>query len=171
MTPDVTIRRALESDAATLLALRTAIFQETEYMLWESGEFRDTVDEERQRIARLNGKPNSLCLVATKEVQLIGFLNAMGGQVNRLKHSTTLALGVLSAHWGKGVATAMLNEALSWSRRTGITRVELTVHTTNHRAISLYERAGFQIEGTRRCSLLVSGRYVDEYLMSVINRV
>jgi RimJ/RimL family protein N-acetyltransferase len=50
-------------------------------------------------------------------------------------------------------------------------RVELTVHTTNQRAIAAYKRCGFQVEGVRRSSLLVDGKYVDEYLMAVINDV
>jgi RimJ/RimL family protein N-acetyltransferase len=165
----VIVRRAQEADAANLLALRIALFEETEFMLWEPGEFRDNTEDERQRIVRLNSRPNSLCLVAADREQLVGFLNAMGGQVNRLRHSTALALGVLRSHWGKGVASAMLDEVLAWSRQVGLARIELTVHTTNERAIGVYQRSGFQIEGTRRRSLLVSGRYVDEYLMSVIN--
>ena len=137
-------------------------------MLWEPGEFKDTSEDERARIARLSSIPNSLCLVAQSGMQLVGFLNAMGGQVNRQRHSAILALAVLRAHWGSGVATALLAEALAWSKQAGVTRVELTVHTTNIRAIAVYLRAGFQVEGTRRRSLLVSGRYVDEYLMSVV---
>jgi RimJ/RimL family protein N-acetyltransferase len=50
-------------------------------------------------------------------------------------------------------------------------RIELTVHTTNDRAIAAYRRCGFQIEGVRQSSLLVDERYVDEYLMAVINDV
>jgi RimJ/RimL family protein N-acetyltransferase len=167
--PTVVVRRAEDADSDALLALRVALFAETEFMLWEPGEFRDTAEDERQRIARLNSRTNSLCLVAEHDNQLVGFLNAMGGQVNRLRHSTTLALGVLRSHWGQGVATAMLNETLSWSRQAGLARIELNVHTNNLRAVAAYRRAGFQIEGTRRRSLLVSGRYVDEYLMSVIH--
>jgi len=48
-------------------------------------------------------------------------------------------------------------------------RVELTVHTTNQRAFELYQRHGFEVEGIRRKSLLVNGRLVDEYLMSLTN--
>jgi RimJ/RimL family protein N-acetyltransferase len=169
MNTSVVVRRAEEADAENLLALRSAIFAETEFMLWEPGEFRDTADDERARISRLNSQPNSLCLVACAGEQLVGFLNAMGAQVNRLRHSTTLALGVLRGHWGHGVATALINAALSWSREAGLRRVELTVHTTNRRAIKVYQSAGFQVEGVRRSSLCVSGQYVDEYLMSVLH--
>jgi RimJ/RimL family protein N-acetyltransferase len=32
----------------------------------------------------------------------------------------------------------------------------------NERAISLYRKCGFQIEGTRRAAILLEGSYVDE---------
>lgn len=138
-------------------------------MLWEPAEFGDTVEDERARVARLSNSPNSLCLVAELNNQLVGFLNAMGGQANRQRHSTTLALAVRRAHWGSGIASAMLAEALAWSRQVGLVRVELTVHTTNVRAIAVYRRVGFQVEGVRRRSLFVADRYVDEYLMSIVS--
>jgi RimJ/RimL family protein N-acetyltransferase len=169
MTCIASVRAAVEDDAEALLALRQAVFEETEYMLWEPAEFKDSAQDERKRIARLNAGNNSRCLVAAADSGLVGFLNAMGGPVNRLRHSTTLALAVRRSHWGLGVGSALLSEALSWSRSAGLVRVELTVHTTNMRAVALYRRHGFEVEGTRRKSLLVGGRYVDEYLMSVTN--
>jgi RimJ/RimL family protein N-acetyltransferase len=169
MTRTVSVREAVEDDAPSLLALRQIVFDETEYMLWEPAEFKDSVDDERGRIQRLNAGKNSRCLVATVDDVLVGFLNAMGAPVNRLRHATTLALGVRRSHWGCGVGSALLTAALSWSRSAGLIRVELTVHTTNERALALYLRHGFEVEGTRRKSLLVGGRYVDEYLMSITN--
>ena len=53
----------------------------------------------------------------------------------------------------------------------GIKRLELTVHTANARAVDLYQRSGFEIEGTRRSSMLVDGVYTDEYLMSLITDI
>ena len=78
------VRRAVGPDAGALLAFRTAPFEETEYMLWEPGEFKNTAEDERNRIRRRNGGTNSLCLVAA---ELVGFLNAIGGQVRRQSHS------------------------------------------------------------------------------------
>lgn len=166
MNPTVSVRQAREDDAAGLLALRQAVFEETDFMLWEPAEFKDTEDDERKRIARLTSATNSSCFVATEQTLVVGFLNAMGSPVNRLRHSTTLALGVRRSHWSQGVGSALLTEALAWSRSAGLARLELTVHTTNRRAFELYRRHGFEVEGVRRKSLLVNGQYVDEYLMS-----
>jgi RimJ/RimL family protein N-acetyltransferase len=169
MTKAVLVREAVEGDAKELLALRQVVFEETEYMLWEPAEFRDSVEDERSRISRLNSSKNSRCLVAIADNEMVGFLNAMGGTVNRLRHATTLALGVRRSYWGQGAGSALLSSALAWSRLAGLARVELTVHTTNERAVALYRRHGFEVEGKRRKSLYVNGRYIDEFLMSVTN--
>lgn len=164
------IRRAVEEDAVALLDLRTLLFAETDFMLWEPGEYKDTAADEAARVKRLNAGLNTMFMVAqAKEGDLVGFLAAFGGMAKRQRHSTTLSLGVRRSHWRQGVGSSLLQEALSWAASAGVVRVELTVHCTSVRAISLYERHGFQREGVRRKSLLVNGTYMDEYLMSRLN--
>jgi len=162
------VRRAQESDSSALIELRRLLFRETSNMLWEPDEFVQTAEDESKRIARLHGKPNGLILVAEDGGALVGLLTAAGGEVRRLRHSATLALGVAKSHWGQGVASAMIGAAKSWAWSVGLHRLELTVHTSNMRALSVYLRAGFQVEGLRRDSLLVDGKYVNEYLMSLL---
>jgi ribosomal protein S18 acetylase RimI-like enzyme len=166
MFPPVAVHPATEAEAASLLALRTQVFAETDYMLWEPSELKESVADEAARIQRLNAGANSCLLVATAAEEPVGFCSVRGGGVNRLKHSATLAIGVLQSHWSKGVGRALIDEAVARSVQAGVTRLELTVHTTNTRAISLYQRTGFEVEGLRRQSLRVRGQYVDEYLMS-----
>lgn len=165
------VRRAAESDAPALIELRRMLFAETANMLWEPDEFGQTADDESKRITRLNARSNSLVLLAEAETRPIGVLTAVGGEVRRLRNSATLALGVAKSHWGQGVATQMLEHALRWSHASGLRRVELTVHTTNIRAVGVYLRCGFQVEGVRRSSLFVNGMFIDEYIMSVLNEV
>jgi len=164
-----TVRVATESDAASLIELRHKLFAETSFMLWEPAEFTHTAEHERKRIAHLNSHPNSLVLLAEEGANVVGLLSAVGGERNRLRHSAVLALGVARSHWGQGVASAMVGEAVAWSARIGLKRLELTVHTTNLAALSVYLRCGFQVEGVRRSSLFVDGKYVDEYLMSLLH--
>ncbi len=40
---DVKVRKAESSDAAAILQLRSKILTETSFMLWEPGEFQDSV--------------------------------------------------------------------------------------------------------------------------------
>ena len=162
----VDIRTAVPGDAEQLLLLRRSLFAETSLLLWEPAEFVSTVDQEAQFIRRMASKANSLLLVAFASGKAVGFLAAIGGERNRLKHSALIALGVLQEHWSQGVASALLGHVIAWAPAVGVKRLELTVHTSNERATSLYRKFGFEIEGTRRCSLLVDGEFKDEYLMS-----
>lgn len=164
------VRRALETDAPALIALRRRLFEETPFMLLEPAEFTNTEDDERARIIRLGQQSNSLVLVAEAGTQLVGVLSAIGGERNRSRHSALLGLGVVRSHWSQGIASRMVHEAISWSLAAGLKRLELTVHTTNLRALSVYLRCGFEVEGLLRSSLLVDGKYVDEYLMSLIHK-
>lgn len=170
-TTAFSIRRADESDAAAIIELRRALLVETSFMLWEPGEFPESVDDEAKRIGRLNGRDNCLMVLAEEDGCPIGTLTAYGGETRRIRHRATLAVGVAREHWGKGVATAMLEYALNWAREQRLRRIELTVHTSNQRAIDVYKRCGFQVEGVRQSSLLVDGNYVDEYLMAIVNEV
>jgi RimJ/RimL family protein N-acetyltransferase len=36
----------------------------------------------------------------------------------------------------------------------------------NERAIALYKKMGFEIEGTKKRSMRIDGQYVDEYYMA-----
>ena len=160
------IRTAQKVDAAKLIEHRRQIMAETPYMLFEPGELTKTAEDEEARITRLCAGGNSTILVAEDGAEIVGNLTAVGGDVRRLKHSATLAIGVTRSHWGQGIGGELLGTAVAWASSAGLHRLELTVHTTNLRAIGLYLKHGFEVEGLRRRSLKVDGLYVDEYLMS-----
>lgn len=62
------VRRAEESDAAKIIELRQALLTETSFMLWEFGEFEESVEQEAKRISRLNGRDNCLMILAVARV-------------------------------------------------------------------------------------------------------
>jgi len=63
-------------------------------------------------------------------------------------------------------ASLLLLAELQFTRHHAVHRLELTVMVHNERAIRLYKKMGFEIEGTKKHSLLISGSYVDEYHMA-----
>jgi RimJ/RimL family protein N-acetyltransferase len=107
-------------------------------------------------------------LIAEVDDRFVGMLGVVGSPVPRVRHAATLVLGVLRSAWGKGVATAMMTEAVRWAPTVGLSRLELFVMTTNTRAMALYERLGFKVEGRRRPAYVINGVDVDDYLMSCI---
>jgi putative acetyltransferase len=59
--------------------------------------------------------------------------------------------------------SAMVDLADNW---LNVSRLELTVYTDNVRAIALYRKFGFAIEGTHKAYALRNGEYVDAHFMA-----
>jgi RimJ/RimL family protein N-acetyltransferase len=166
--PDYAIRDARPEDAADLIALRQAVFGETEFMLYGPGEYSASAAEVAEQLRRIGDSGHSRSLVAETSAGLIGFIGAAGSPVPRLRHSASLFLGVLRKHWGKGAGSAMLSQIIEWAPRAGLSRLELHVMTDNARAIALYERIGFRLEGSRRRAYVINGRNVDDLVMAYV---
>lgn len=164
---EITIREIREEDAAEYLELARRLDRETRFMMLEPGERSFGVDQQRQRIRSVLEMDNAVMLIAEHQGRLVGVLGASGGIYRRNRHSVHIFIGVLQAFAGRGLGTRLFEALESWARsRPEIHRLELTVMTHNTRAIGLYQKMGFTIEGTRRHSLLVDGEYVDEYCMA-----
>jgi putative acetyltransferase len=78
-----------------------------------------------------------------------------------------LGMAVPKRFQGKGVGTALMQALVDLADKwLPVTRIELTVFTDNERAIGLYKRFGFEIEGTHRAYALRDGKYVDTHAMA-----
>jgi ribosomal protein S18 acetylase RimI-like enzyme len=77
-------------------------------------------------------------------------------------------MGVLAEYRSQGIGQALLETLLSWAQaRGGIEKVCLSVHADNQRAISLYKKLGFEVEGIRkRETCFGPGQYADAVLMA-----
>ena len=160
------IREVRESDAEGFLELCSRLDEETQFMLLEPGERLTTGEEQLERIRHLLSRDNQTVLVAEHGDRLVGYLEALGGEYKRDRHSAHIVAGILREFAGRGIGTQLFDEVQDWARRRSIHRLELTVMAHNSRAIGLYRKMGFEIEGTRRDSLFVNDRYVDEFYMA-----
>jgi putative acetyltransferase len=85
----------------------------------------------------------------------------------RRAHAMGVGMAVPSAWQGKGVGNALMKSLVDFADNwLNVTRLELTVFTDNERAISLYRKFGFEIEGTHRAYALRAGRYADTHCMA-----
>jgi RimJ/RimL family protein N-acetyltransferase len=135
-------------------------------MMLEPGERKTTLEEQRQRIHEMLSKENQMILVAEQDENLVGYLAAMGGLYARNRHSVYIVIGILESHTSQGLGTALFEGLDCWAKEHRIHRLELSVMVHNRRGVGLYQKMGFEIEGTKKDSLLVDGAYVDEYYMS-----
>ena len=162
------IRDTRSQDAAASVALRKAIFGETNFLLYAPDEYLTTPDEFSAQLERITASGCSRSLLAEFDGVPVGLLGAVGSSIPRLRHAAGVYIGVLRGYWGRGVGSALLAEALAWAPSVGISRLELFVMKDNVRAIALYELLGFRVEGARRRAYIINGRPVDDLLMAYV---
>jgi RimJ/RimL family protein N-acetyltransferase len=160
------IREATPDDASAVIALLERLYAETNFLLYEPGEMKSNVETYARRMAEGIEKGSWMMFVAECDGSLVGTVFGSRGNAKRTYHSLTVGLGVLQANWHLGIGRSLLEAAESWAKAQGVHRLELTVRTTNHRAMALYEKLGFEWEGVKRHSQRVANEYVDDVLMS-----
>lgn len=164
----ILIRPIHEDDAAAYLELGLQLDRETQFLMLEPGERTQDVEEQRRRIRATLESQNRMTFVAEADGALVGVLGASGGAYHRNHDTVHIFIGILQAYTGQGIGRRLFEAAESWARGWGAHRLELTVMCHNERALALYRKMGFEMEGARRDSLKVDGQYIDEYAMAKI---
>ncbi|GAA0086422.1 GNAT family N-acetyltransferase [Clostridium sp. CTA-7] len=159
------IRKVKIEDADNLLNMLLALDKETKYMMLEPGERPNDVSRIHGMIKQCTEGSN-LLLVATEDNNIIGFISAQRGVPRRIKHTAYIVVGIREAFRGKGIGKKLFSELDVWAKDNSVTRLELTVMYPNTIAKHLYEKNGFNVEGIKKNSMIVDGKYVDEYYMA-----
>jgi L-phenylalanine/L-methionine N-acetyltransferase len=118
---------------------------------------------------RISETPESVyALVACVEREVVGDLTLETHPTRwRRRHAGEIGMAVRDDWQGRGVGTALMEAALDLTDNwLNLTRIELNVYTDNEIGIALYERFGFEIEGTHRRYAFRNGEYVDAYSMA-----
>ncbi|MCW5889692.1 MAG: GNAT family N-acetyltransferase [bacterium] len=72
-------------------------------------------------------------------------------------------------HWGRGFATEAIVLLCQHAFETlNLRRLWLSCYATNDRALRLYRRLGFEVEGRLREHAFIEGQYVDELQLGML---
>ncbi len=163
----IIIRELQIEDAENFLNLLNITDTETTFMLYEKGERKTTIKQQRKNIQ--DGiKKGILTFILEDNKKLVGYVWGNIFTANRKKHCMYLAVAILKEYTGKGNGTKLMNTLEKQAIENGINRLELEVSEKNKFAISLYEKLGFEVEGVKRRAFLVNGNYEDELIMGKI---
>jgi L-phenylalanine/L-methionine N-acetyltransferase len=160
----ITLRRATPADAADFARLMAdpEVFGSLMQLPWPS----EAMWRERLS-AGAKEEGADLHLVAEAEGRVVGSLGLHPVNRVRRRHVAMLGISVALDHQGRGVGNALLGAACGFADRWAqLLRIELTVFTDNARALALYQRHGFRIEGTHVAYALRDGRFADVHAMA-----
>jgi len=157
-------RRAAPGDAAALFRLMSdpQVFAGLLQMPYPS------VEGWRRRLEQQVEHDDGLHLLAIDNGDVIASagIHSAGSRMRR-RHVAGLGICVARERQGQGVGSEMMKRLLEWADNwAGYLRIELNVYTDNERAIALYRRFGFEMEGTHRADALREGVYVDTHTMA-----
>ena len=159
---DITVRHAEPSDAEALHRL----FQARSVM---AGTLQLPFPKLSLWRERLQNPPEGLYqLVACAGNEVIGELTLITTPTHpRIRHVGSIGVAVREDWQGKCVGTELMQAALDLAENwLNLTRIELKVYVDNPAGIALYEKFGFEIEGTHRRYAFRDGGYVDAYSMA-----
>ena len=89
----------------------------------------------------------------------------------RRRHVDGIGMAAHDDWQGRNIGSALMEATLDLADNwLGLTRVELTVYVDNAAGVALYEKFGFEIEGTHRRYAFRNGEYVDAFSMARVRQ-
>ena len=161
------IRNIETKDSEKFSNMLKQLDNETNNMMFEPGERKSNIEGTNSMIRTIHDS-RSLLLVVEDDEEIVGFLLSQRKSIKRIGHSAYIVIGLLKDYRGKKIGLKLFEELEKWALNYNVTRLELTVMQHNKSAIKLYEKVGFKIEGLKENSLIIDGKYVNEYYMGKI---
>ena len=158
---DLTVRRCEPEDFEAVYR----VYSSPKAMAGTIGVPYSSAREVREELARETD--GSFPLVACAGEEVVGQLTLSVYMSPRTRHSGHFGIAVRDDWQGRGVGTALIEAGLDLADNwLNLSRLDLRVYVDNAPAIALYEKFGFEVEGTHKRFAYRDGAYVDAYVMA-----
>lgn len=162
------ISKACVEDAQEIISFLNCVGGETDFLTFGLNKFHVSLVDEIATIFDCLERNVCLMLVGKIENDIVAQLFLQRSDNLRLAHIGEIGVSVCRQHWGKSIGRLMMEAAIEWSRNSGVGKLQLQVRVDNQRAVQLYNKLGFVIEGTITRALKINELYFDEYLMGLL---
>ncbi|NOH96063.1 GNAT family N-acetyltransferase [Vibrio sp. 99-70-13A1] len=121
-------------------------------------------------IDRLSNIPTGVySYVAEVEGKIVGNIGFQQNQRPRNQHMASFGMGVHDDFSGLGIGSKLLETVIELADNwLNVHRIHIEAHCDNERAIALYKKFGFEIEGEAKDNSFRDGEFVNTYYLARI---
>lgn len=162
------IREADIEDAENVIEYIKIVSDETDFLISDSSERNFTVKKEKEFLQNIQSSILEKIFLFEIENKIVGMCSIEGINKIRIKHRVDLAITVLKNYWGNKIGEKLIDYAIQYCKSNCIKKIELTVRIDNERALKLYKKFGFEIEGEIKNFIYLNGNYYNCYYMGLL---
>lgn len=165
---NVTLREAENKDAKEIIDFYNVVSDETTFLSFGKGEYNVTVEQQESSIISASNSDNNIMILAIADSKIVGIGTISSNQKKKGKHVGVYGIVIKQEYCNLGLGYIMTNYLLNWCRENNITKkVSLVTSAQNPRAIALYKKCGFEIEGTLKNEVCIDGELSDLIAMGI----
>lgn len=162
----IVYRKAQEQDAEKIVEFFNMIGGETSFMSFEKDEYPLSAKEQAELIRSFEGDKTNTMLLAMDGDEIAGLSTITSSHKIKSRHIAELGIVVAKKYHGNGIGASLIHQVTDWVKGNGITtKMRLDVRADNLKAVQMYLKMGFVVEGHIKHSTLLNGIYYDDYVM------
>lgn len=166
---EVIIREATKEDAQLMIDFYNVVGGETDFLSFGENEFIKNLAEYGVFLEATREENNSIILIAEIDNKIVGIASINSSPKARFKHLGEFGIVIAKQYCGLGLGRKIMDYLIEWSNKNGITKkITLVTSEDNHRAIDLYKKVGFEVEGILKKDNYVNGIYGNTIMMGLI---
>ena len=151
------------------LILVSEIDSESEFMLYESNERKINSDTILSVSDALKDDLVVYLIKSTDSLAYQGYISGIRKKESKVKHSMSIAMGVKKEAQGQKFGNILLTQMIkTFQNDNTLIRLFLNVMAINLKAINLYKKNGFELEGVLRKNIKHNDKLMDDYVMSIV---
>jgi ribosomal protein S18 acetylase RimI-like enzyme len=160
------VRPSRPSDAGSFLQMWRGVVAERWFVRTETVRWGRRYYRRRFRHSWTEDQA-SLVAVTGPGGQVVGNLDAAREEGPVTRHIASIGMAVAPEWRGRGIGSALMEEAIRWAREARVEKLALSVYPGNEAARAMYRKFGFEEEGRLTGQSKKSIGYLDEIVMGL----
>lgn len=166
---EVIIREATKEDAKLMIDFYNVVGGETDFLSFGKNEFVKNLNDYEVFLETTHKEENSIILLAEIDNKIMGIATINSSPKARFKHVGEFGIVIAEQYCELGLGRKLIDYLIVWANANGITKkISLVTSENNNRAMELYKKVGFKVEGTLLKDNYVNGVYGNTILMGLI---